>query len=149
MSVSWKVATVAAIVAVTPLVASGSAEAATNKCASFPKSFSKVVYLPAKAGSLHKATKAHPGGWVHGQYAKFITSEDDDGYYAAYGKKHTVYLAKSPVICLWHVGDQGLAYKQGTRKQLAKAIEKPKTYPTYGLIIKKGKITRIVQFWHP
>jgi hypothetical protein len=125
------------------------AQSAKAACSFGQVKFSRVVYL--KKGSVHKGTKRHPAGWVTGRYEKWHKSQEDDGYYAPYGKAHTKFFAAKPVVCLIGHDKQGrLTLHKASRPQLRATVNKRYTWRDFGLVLnKQGRIAKIVQIYHP
>ncbi|MBO2454501.1 hypothetical protein J4573_45950 [Actinomadura barringtoniae] len=114
-----------------------------------PTKFSKVVEL--KRGSVHAGTKWHPNGSVTGRYEKWHKSQEGEGYYAPYGKAKTRYFAAKPVVCLIGHDKQGrLTLHKASRTQLRATVNKRYTWRDFGLVYnKQGRVTKLVQIYHP
>jgi len=126
-----------------------SAESAKAACSFGNAKFAKVVEL--KRGGVHAGTKRHSNGWVTGRYEKWHKSQEDDGYYLPYGAAKTRYFAAKPVVCLIGHDKQGrLTMYKASRPQLRATVNKRYTWRDFGLVLnKQGRVTKIVQIYHP
>ncbi|GAB3686242.1 hypothetical protein GCM10027589_55060 [Actinocorallia lasiicapitis] len=152
MLVRGKVLLVAVAVAAGSLAGATAAQAGVQEeraaACSVPQKFSRVIELPGK-GSVHAPTRKHPGGWVRGQYMKIVDDGVTEPHWTAYGKRHTRYFAKKPVVCLLLAGPRNQILKKSSLKGLRKQVATGKTSWQYGLVIKKNRIVKIVQLWRP
>ncbi|GAA3224762.1 hypothetical protein GCM10010468_52040 [Actinocorallia longicatena] len=134
--------------AATVLAGTAAPAQAANAC-SVPKRFSKVISLWDK-GSVRSRTAKHPGGAVRGRYMKLVDDHYTEPHHVAYGGRHTHYLTKKAVICLTLTGPRKTGLKRSTLKGLKhQAASRNSTSTDYGLIIRKKRVVKIVQLWHP
>jgi hypothetical protein len=128
------------------------AQAAAGGC---PKSVAQAnaftkhhkLFMPYKRG-VHAATKKHPYGRVTGRYAKEVPAPYDDVTWKPYGAKKTLYFAKKKRICVRSLTRENIwdsVSLASFRKYEAKAYGNP----TFAFSSSRGKVTKLVEVFHP